>query len=115
MLAFLLLVILSQWAPGAWLLPVLRRPTSATPLGWALFAPCVFAFIVSKVWMFRFFGKHRASPMFKEHAKELITDGPLSFLLLAIYVVPREEKRLLLTHGADHEAHKARITRWGVF
>lgn len=29
------LVILAQWAFGVWLLPVLRIPPSATPLGWA--------------------------------------------------------------------------------
>jgi protein-S-isoprenylcysteine O-methyltransferase Ste14 len=146
---FQLLVILTQWAFGVWLLPVLRTPTSATPLGWTLFVPCVLAFIASKVWMFRFFAKHRASPMFKEHAEELITEfpfsvarnpfylfdfllflgltllcgaldpillhGPLFFLYLAFYVVPREEKRLLLSHGAVYEAYTSRVKRWGLF
>jgi len=99
--------------------------------------------------MFRFFGKHRASPMFKRHAKELITEfpfsaarnpfylfdfllflgltllfgaldpillhGPAFFLFLAFYVVPREEARLLLTHGTDYEAYKSRVKRWGLF
>lgn len=144
-----LLVILAQWVFGVWLLPVLRTPTSAKPLGWAFFVPCVLAFILSKMWMFKFFGKHRASPMFKEHAKELITafpfsaarnpfylfdfllflgltllfgaldpillHGPLFFLFLAFYVVPREERRLLLTHGRDYEAYKSRVKRWGLF
>lgn len=144
-----LLVILAQWAFGVWLLPVLRTPTSATPLGWALFVPCLFAFIVSKMWMVKVFRKHRASPMFKEHAKELITEfpfsaarnpfylfdfllflgltllfgaldplllhGPLFFLFLNFYVVPREEKRLLLTHGRDYEAYQSRVKRWGLF
>jgi protein-S-isoprenylcysteine O-methyltransferase Ste14 len=144
-----LLVILAQWAFGAWLLPVLRTPTSPTPLGWALFAPCVLVFIVSKMWMFKFFGKYRASPMFKDHAKALITEfpfsaarnpfylfdfllflglallfgaldpillhGPLFFIFLSFYVVPREEKRLLRTHGSDYAAYQARVKRWGLF
>lgn len=43
-----LLVILAQWASGAWPLPVLRNPPFSTPLGWVLFLPCVAAFIVGK-------------------------------------------------------------------
>ena len=144
-----LLVILAQWAFGAWLLPVLRTPPSATPLGWALLLPCVVAFLVGKMWMFKFFAKHGASPMFKEHAKELITEfpfsaarnpfylldflpflgltlllgtldplllhGPLFLLFLALYIVPNEEKRLLLAHGTDYEVYKSRVKRWGLF
>jgi protein-S-isoprenylcysteine O-methyltransferase Ste14 len=144
-----LLVILAQWAFGFWLLPVLRTPPSPTPLGWALFLPCVVAFLAGKVWMFRFFAKRGASPMFKEHASELITEfpfsvarnpfylldflpflgltlllgaldplllhGPLFFLFLALYIVPKEEKRLLLTHGTDYEVYKLRVKRWGLF
>ena len=144
-----LLAILAQWAFGVWLLPVLRTPTSATPLGWALFVPCLLAFIVSKMWMFKFFARHGASPMFKEPAKELITEfpfsaarnpfyvldllpflgltlllgtldpllvhGPLFFLFLALYIVPNEEKRLLLAHGMDYEVYKSRVKRWGLF
>jgi protein-S-isoprenylcysteine O-methyltransferase Ste14 len=141
-------VILAQWAFGVWLLPVLRNPPSATPLGWALFGLCIVAFVGGKMWMFKFFAKHRASPMFKEHAKELITEfpfsaarnpfyildflpflgltlllgaldplllhAPLFFLFLAFYVVPNEEKRLLLAHGTDYEAYKSRVKRWGL-
>ena len=47
------LLILGQWALGAWLLPVWRTPPSATPLGWALFVPCVVAFVGGKMWMVR--------------------------------------------------------------
>jgi protein-S-isoprenylcysteine O-methyltransferase Ste14 len=144
-----LLVILAQWAFGWWLLPVLRTPASPTPLGWALFLPCVVAFVASKVWMFKLFAKHRASPMFKGHAKLLITEfpfsaarnpfylldflpflgltlllgtldplllhGPLFFLFLALYIVPNEEKRLILAHGTDYEVYKSRVKRWGLF
>lgn len=144
-----LLVVLAQWALGIWFLPVFRTPPSATPLGWALFVPCVALFVVSKMWMVKFFAKHRASPMFKDHAKELITEfpfsaarnpfyvldflpflgftlllgtldplllhGPLFFLFLASCIVPAEEKRLLVAHGTDYEAYKARVKRWGVF
>ena len=144
-----LLVILAQWAFGVWLLPVLRTPPSATPLGWALFLPCVVAFLAGKLWMSRLFAKHGASPMFKEHARELIMEfpfsaarnpfyildffpflgltlllgtldpllvhGPLFFLFLALYIVPNEEKRLLLAHGTDYEAYKSRVKRWGLF
>ncbi|MBI4892699.1 MAG: hypothetical protein HY821_18890 [Acidobacteria bacterium] len=143
------LVILAQWRFGTWLLPVLRDPPSATSRGWALFLPCVVAFLLSKLWMFRFFAKHRASPMFREHAKDLITEfpfsaarnpfylldflpflgltlllgaldplllhGPLFFLFLALCIVPKEEKRLLLTHGKDYELYKSRVKRWGLF
>lgn len=146
---FQLLVILAQWEFGMWLLPVFRTPASTTPLGWALFVPCLLVFIVSKVWMFRFFGRHRASPMFKTHATHLITEfpfsaarnpfylfdallflgltllfgaldplllhGPVFFLFLSLYVVPREEKRLLLTHGREYEAYQSRVKRWGLF
>jgi protein-S-isoprenylcysteine O-methyltransferase Ste14 len=73
-----LLVILAQWAFGAWLLPVLRIPPSATPLGWALFLPCVVVFLASKVWMFKFFAKRGAIPMLKDHARELITEFPFA-------------------------------------
>ena len=144
-----LLVILAQWASGIWVLPVLRNPPSATPLGWALFLPCAAAFLVGKMWMFKFFAKHGASPMFREHDQPLITEfpfsaarnpfylldflpflgltlllgtldplllhGPLFFLFLALYVVPNEEKRLLLAHGTDYEAYKSRVKRWGLF
>ena len=144
-----LVVILAQWAFGVWLLPVLRTPPLVTYLGWALFVPCVVAFLVGKMWMFKFFAKHGASPMFKEHAKELITGfpfsvarnpfylldllpflgltlllgtldplllhGPLFFLFLALYIVPNEEKRLLLAHGTDYEVYKSRVKRWGLF
>lgn len=142
-------IILAQWVFGVWLLPGLRTPTTATPLGWALFVPCVIAFIASKMWMFRFFRRHHASPMFREHAKALITEfpfsaarnpfylfdgllflgltllsgaldplllhGPLFFMFLAFYVVPREEQRLLLAHGRDYEAYTSRVKRWGLF
>ena len=144
-----LAVILAQWAFGVWLLPVLRTPPSATRLGWALFLPCAVIFVAGKVWMFKFFGKRGASAMFRDHAKELITEfpfsaarnpfyvldflpflgltllfgaldplllhGPLFFLFLTFYVVPREEKRLLLAHGKDYEVYKSRVKRWGVF
>ena len=122
-------------AGGVWLLPVLRTPPAATPLGWALFLACVVPF--------------RASPMFKDHAKELITEFPYSaarnpfypldflpflgltlllgaldplllhgvlfFLFLALYVVPNEEKRLILAYGTDYEVCKSRVKRWGLF
>ncbi len=144
-----LLVILAQWAYGVWLLPVLRTPPSATPLGWALFLLCAGAFLGGKMWMVKFFARHGASPMFKEHAKGLITEfpysaarnpfylmdflpflgltlllgtldplllhGPLFFLFLALYIVPKEEKRLLLAHGTDYEGYKSRVKRWGLF
>jgi len=144
-----LLVILAQWAFGVWLLPSLRTPPSATPLGWALLLACVAAFVAGKVWMVKFFGKHHASPLFKDHAKELITEFPFSaarnpfylmdflpflglalllgaldpvllhlplfFLFLTFYVVPAEEKRLLLAHGKDYEVYRSRVKRWGVF
>jgi protein-S-isoprenylcysteine O-methyltransferase Ste14 len=144
-----LAVILAQWAFGFWLLPVLRNPPSANPLGWALFLPCVLAFLGSKVWMFKLFARHDAGPMFKEHAKELITEfpfsvarnpfylldflpflgltlllgtldplllhGPMFFFFLARFIVPNEEKRLILTHGKDYEAYKSRVKRWGLF
>jgi protein-S-isoprenylcysteine O-methyltransferase Ste14 len=144
-----LVVILAQWAFGVWLLPVLRTPPSATFLGGALFFLCVAAFLVGKRWMFKFFAQHGASPMFKQHAKELITEfpfsvarnpfylldflpflaltvllgaldplllhGPLFFLYLALFIVPNEEKRLLLAHGAEYEAYKSRVKRWGLF
>ncbi|GEM_PF-2550499 len=144
-----LLVILAQWKFGAWLLPVLRTPPTATFRGWAPFLLCLVAFLAGKIWMFKFFAKHAASPMFKEHAKELITEfpfsaarnpfylldflpflgltlllgaldplllhGPLFFLFLALYIVPKEEKRLLLAHGTDYELYKSRVRRWGLF
>ncbi len=99
--------------------------------------------------MFKFFTRHAAKPMFKEHAKELITEFPFSaarnpfylmdflpflgltlllgtldpllvhgslfFLFLALYIVPNEEKRLLLAHGTDYERYKSRVKRWGLF
>lgn len=145
----LLLVILAQWAFGIWLLPVWRVPPSATLLGWVMFFVCVVPFLISKVWMAKFFARHHASPMFKDHAKELITDFPFSvarnpfyildflpflgfallfgtldpillycplfFLFLNFYIVPAEEKRLLLVHGADYEIYKSRVKRWGLF
>jgi protein-S-isoprenylcysteine O-methyltransferase Ste14 len=144
-----LLVILAQWAFGVRLLPVLRTPPSVTPVSVALFLPCVVAFLIGKMWMFKFFAKHGASPMFKEHAKELITEFPFSaarnpfylldllpflgltlllgtldplllhgslfFLFLVLYIVPNEEKRLLLAHGTDYEVYKSRVKRWGLF
>jgi len=144
-----LLVILTQWASGGWVLTPLRATPSATPLGWALFFLCVVPFLGSKVWMVKFFAKHHANPMFKEHAKELITQFPFSvarnpfyildflpflgltlllgaldplclhfplfFLFLNFYIVPAEEKRLLLAHGTDYEAYKSCVKRWGMF
>ncbi len=144
-----LLVMLTQWTSGVWLLPVRHASPSATPLGWALFSLCVVAFLVSKVWMVKFFAKHHASPMFKQHAKALITEFPFSaarnpfylmdflpflgltlllgtldplllhcplfFLFLNVYIIPAEEKRLLLAHGGDYEAYKSRVKRWGFF
>jgi protein-S-isoprenylcysteine O-methyltransferase Ste14 len=144
-----LTVILAQWAFGGWLLPVLGKAPSPTPVGWALFFLCVAPFICSKIWMGKFFAKHQANPMFKEHAKELITTFPFSvarnpfyildflpflaitlllgsldpiflhfplfFLFLNFYIVPAEEKRLLIAHGANYEAYKSRINRWGLF
>ncbi len=87
----LVLVILAQWFFGVWLLPTLRTPPAATPIGWALFFPCIAAFIASKIWMRRVFLKHNASPMFKKHAKQLITEFPFSmarnpFYLLDIFL-----------------------------
>lgn len=144
-----LLVILVQWACGAWILPVLRDPPSPTPLGWTLFLSCIVAFVIGKRWMFKFFARHGANPMFKEHSKGLMTEFPFSvarnpfylldflpfigltlllgaldplllhgllfFLILALYIVPNEEKRLLLAHGREYEAYKARVKRWGLF
>lgn len=144
-----LLVILAQWKWGVWLLPVLRNPPAATPLGWVLLLACLVAFVVGKIWMFKFFTKHGASPMFKDHAKELITTFPFSaarnpfylmdflpflgltfllstldpillhgllfFLFLTLYIVPKEERRLLLAHGTDYEVYKSRVKRWGLF
>ncbi len=144
-----LLIILAQWKFGAWLLPVFRNPPSATPLGWVLFFACVVPFVASKIWMVKFFDKHHASPMFKQHARELITEFPFSvarnpfyvldflpylaltllfgaldpillhfpffFLFLNFYIVPAEERRLLLAHDTDYEAYKSRVKRWGLF
>ena len=144
-----LLVILTQWALGAWLLPVLHLAAFLVPLRWALFVLCIAAFILSKKWMVKFFAKHGANPMFKEHAPALITEFPytvarnpfylldvlpflgltlilgtldplllhfpLFFLFLNFSVVPAEEKRLLLAHGADYEAFKKSVKRWGLF
>jgi len=143
------LVILAQWFFGVWLLPTLRTPPSATPIGWALFLPCIAIFIASKIWMGKIFSKYNASPMFTKHAKKLITEFPFSiarnpfylldllpflgltlllgaldplllhfpllFLFLNFYVVPAEEKRLLLTHGKDYESYRSHVKRWGVF
>ncbi len=143
-----LLVILAQWVFGVCCLPVLRTPPSATPVGWALFVPCIVAFLAGKIWMFRIFAKHGASAMFKDHARELMTEfpfsvarnpfylmdllpflgltllfgaldplllhGPLFFVFLAVYIVPKEEKRLLLAHGKDYEAYMSRVKRWGL-
>jgi protein-S-isoprenylcysteine O-methyltransferase Ste14 len=143
-----LLVILAQWAAGVWVLPSLRATPAVTPLGWGLFFACVVPFLASKLWMGKFFARHHASPMFKKHAQELITEFPFSlarnpfylldflpflgltlllgrldpillhcplfFLFLNFYIVPAEEKRLLLAHGADYEAYKSRVKRWGV-
>ena len=82
-----LLVILAQWAYGVWLLPALRTPASATPLGWALFFLCAVAFVGGKMWMVKFFAKHGASPMFKEQAKELITEFPFSVARNPFYLM----------------------------
>jgi protein-S-isoprenylcysteine O-methyltransferase Ste14 len=145
----LMVVVLVQWAWGVWLLPSLGANPSTTPLGWAMFFSCVVAFVASKLWMVKFFAKHHASSMFKEHAAELITEFPFSaarnpfylmdflpflgltlllgtldplllhfplfFLFLNFYIVPAEEKRLLLAHGKDYEAYKSRVKRWGLF
>jgi len=142
-------VILAQWAFGAWLLPVLPSAKAAVPLRWALFVFCLVAFLLSKVWMVKFFAKHKANPMFKEHAKVLITEFPFTvarnpfylldvlpflgltlllgsldplllhfpifFLFLNCYIVPAEEKRLLLAHGSDYEAYQSRVKRWCLF
>jgi len=78
MLLIHLLAILVQWASGAWCLPPLRPASSPTPLDWVLSVLLVAAFVASKRWMFSIFARHRASPMFKEHAKNLITDFPFS-------------------------------------
>ena len=144
-----LLVILAQWSFGAWLLPILIKAPSTLPLRWAGFILCVAVFLLSKIWMVKFFARHKASPMFKEHAKELITEFPFSvarnpfylldflpflgltvlfgtldplllhfplfFLFLNFYIVPSEEKRLLVAHGPDYEAYKSRVKRWGLF
>jgi protein-S-isoprenylcysteine O-methyltransferase Ste14 len=142
------LVILAQWFFGIWILPALRTRPAATPIGWAMFLPCIAAFVAGKIWMAKIFSKHHASPMFTKHARQLITEFPFSiarnpfylldilpflgftlllgaldplflhfpllFLFLNFYVVPAEEKRLLLTHGRDYESYKARVKRWGV-
>lgn len=144
-----LLILLAQWVSGAWLWPVLRKGPYIGPLRWTLFVLCIAVFLLSKIWMVRFFSKHKANPMFKEHAKELITEFPFSvarnpfylfdilpflgltillgaldplllhfplfFLFLNFYIVPAEEKRLLLAHGADYETYKSRVSRWGLF
>lgn len=142
-------VILAQWFFGVWLLPVLHPSPAPTPLGCSLFFLCVVAFLASKAWMVKCFAKHHASPMFKQHAKALITEFPFSsarnpfylldflpflgltlllgaldpvllhcplfFLFLNFYVIPAEEKRLLLAHGKDYEDYKSRVKRWGFF
>ena len=82
-----LLVMLAQWAFGLWLFPVWRANPSATPLGWALLLVCVVPFLVSKLWMVRFFARHHASPMFKEHARELITAFPFSVARNPFYLL----------------------------
>jgi len=82
-----LLIILTQWAFGVWLLPVLRHPPSTTPLSWVLFILCIAPFLLSKIWMVKFFAKHQASPMFKEHAKNLITEFPYSIVRNPFYLL----------------------------
>lgn len=54
--------------------------------------------------------------MFKKHAMKLLAEFPfLGFtLVLAAYIIPNEARRLLLTHGADYEAYKSRVKRWGL-
>lgn len=144
-----LIIILAQWELRAWALPLLPYTNSTAPLRWALFIACVAPFLLSKIWMVKFFASHQANPMFKDHAKELITEFPFSlarnpfylldllpfiglslllgildplilhfplfFLFLNFYIVPAEEKRLLLTHGAIYEAYRNRVKRWGLF
>ncbi|MEI6592558.1 MAG: methyltransferase [Holophagaceae bacterium] len=144
-----LFALLVQWALGAWLLPAPPLAQSLLTLRWALFVFSVAAFLLSKVWMVKFFAKHSANPMFKDHAKTLITEFPFSvarnpfylldvlpflgltlilgtldplllhcplfFLFLNFYIVPAEENRLLLAHGADYEAYKVSVKRWGLF
>jgi protein-S-isoprenylcysteine O-methyltransferase Ste14 len=34
---------------------------------------------------------------------------------LNVYIVPAEEKRLLLAHGKGYEAYKSHVKRWGLF
>lgn len=45
----------------------------------------------------------------------LLVHAPIFFLFLALYVVPREEKRLLTAHGTEYERYTGRVKRWGVF
>ena len=45
----------------------------------------------------------------------LLLHYPLFFLFLNFYIVPAEEKRLLLAHGPDYEAYKSRVKRWSLF
>lgn len=82
-----LLVILAQWASGVWLLPTLRTPPGPTMAGWAMFVPCALAFILGKRWMFRFYARHNASPMFRNHAKALITAFPFSAARNPFYLI----------------------------
>jgi len=82
-----LFVILAQWAFGVWLLPVPSRATFTMPLRWAVFILCVAAFLFSKKWMVTFFARHRAHPMFKEHAKDLITEFPFSVARNPFYLL----------------------------
>ena len=84
---FQLLVILTQWASGVWFFPVLRNPPSVTRLGLALFLPCVVLFLIGKIWMFEFFAKRGAGSMFKDHAKELITEFPFSVARNPFYLM----------------------------
>ena len=82
-----LLVILAQWRFGIWLLPDLHMAHSTTPFRWAVFIVCVAVFLLSKKWMVKFFAKHNSNPMFKDHAKELITEFPFSVARNPFYLL----------------------------
>ena len=82
-----LVIIFTQWAFGAWLLPVLHMAPATVPLRWAVFLVCIALFLLSKKWMVKFFAKHNANPMFKEHAKELITEFPFSVARNPFYLL----------------------------
>ncbi len=82
-----LLVILAQWCFGVWLLPVLHMVHATVPLRWTAFIVCIAVFLLSKKWMVKFFAKHNANPMFKDQAKELITEFPFSVARNPFYLL----------------------------